>query len=218
MVYVPESVPADPASAARMYTEAGLGGVLQLRGKRPVRPGGRGHIGATTTDPTEAARMFASGVYAVGLVPAPGVLALDIDVKHDAGGEDTVAEWEAEAGPLPAAPTVRTPSGGRHIYVQWDGPLPRKGRGVDFIAHGHGLVVVPPGGGYAWEAAGEVPELPESWAQLLTARAAKAQPSRRRRGGVRAVETPAERAEWDQAQEAAAEAARAWYRARGLDA
>jgi hypothetical protein len=79
-----------------------------------------------------------------------GVFVLDVD---DLGA---LAELEAEIGKLPATWTVRTPSGGLHLYFRHvegvtnsPGALPD---GIDVRGEG-GYVLVPPSSGYRPEVA-----------------------------------------------------------------
>lgn len=55
----------------------------------------------------------------VGLFPgASGLLIIDVDIKHGAIGDATMKELQKEHGKLPGTLTVRTPSGGWHLYFQ----------------------------------------------------------------------------------------------------
>ena len=199
--------------AAADYLARGLGGVLRLRGKRPVTHGGPGHLDAALWSATDLDAL-AGWRGGLGLIPAAGLLVLDVDVKHGAPGPDTVAAWTAEAGPLPTTLTCRTPSGGWHLWYRYEGPHPRGGAGVDMRTRGHGYVAVPPSPGYEWTGPAEPAALPSAWADLLAARAARGRPRGRgpARGG--AHETPADRAAWNATQDAAVAAAYAHEAAR----
>ena len=84
---------------------------------------------------------------------------LDVDVHHD--GDKSLAELEAEHGPLPLTVEASTPRGGRHLYWRWNVAGPeirnsagRVGPGLDVRGEG-GSVVVPPSiladeRGYHW--------------------------------------------------------------------
>jgi hypothetical protein len=48
---------------------------------------------------------------------ASGVWVLDVDPRH--GGDEALAALEAEHGSLPPTMTIRTPSGGRHLYWRY---------------------------------------------------------------------------------------------------
>jgi putative DNA primase/helicase len=89
----------------------------------------------------------------VGIVPGigSGLLILDVDPKH--GGFESLARIEAEHGPFPPTPLVRTPSGGRHYYFKHPGGTQIKSTvgilpGLDIRADGS-LVVAPPSVGLA---------------------------------------------------------------------
>ncbi|OUE30906.1 hypothetical protein BFL35_07755 [Clavibacter michiganensis] len=87
-----------------------------------------------------------------------GMVVIDLDVKN---GVDGIATWAAltEGMDLSAAPVVRTPSGGRHIYFQdlageWRNSAGKLGPGIDVRGVG-GYVLAPgsvlPGGAYVLE-------------------------------------------------------------------
>lgn len=109
---------------------------------------------------------------------ASGVVVIDCDRKHD--GEALLAELEEALGSLPKTRTVRTQSGGLHVYCAHpgDGVRVRTGAGdksplghllggrsgVDVRADG-GWVMLPPSCGYKWIADDDepLPSLPQSW-------------------------------------------------------
>jgi hypothetical protein len=85
-----------------------------------------------------------------------GLAVLDIDPRH--GGDDSLAGWEREHGPLPRTVEAATGGGGRHLYFRAPLPAPRNrvglAQGIDLRCEG-GLVVAPPslhpsGGRYVW--------------------------------------------------------------------
>jgi len=99
---------------------------------------------------------------------ASGLVVVDIDPEH--GGDDSLTALRSEHGPLPIGRTVRTGSGGTHLYFRHPGPaLPntagRLGPGLDTRADG-GYVIAPPsrhrsGGTYKVTGHGQViPDLP----------------------------------------------------------
>lgn len=86
-----------------------------------------------------------------------GLLVIDVDPPH---GEDSLALIEKENGPLTTPCEVRTPRGGRHLYLQHPGQAHRipnsvskLGPGLDVRSDG-AYVVAPPSrtlkGCYAW--------------------------------------------------------------------
>ena len=91
----------------------------------------------------------------LGVVPAPGVLVLDIDPRND--GPATLRSLEARYGPLPPTLGVYTGGGGEHRYFVAEPGHARRssiGPGLD-IKHAGGLLVAPPsvhltGRRYAW--------------------------------------------------------------------
>jgi hypothetical protein len=98
-----------------------------------------------------------------------GLVVVDVDPQH--GGGETLARVATERGPLPAGRTIRTGSGGQHLYFAHPGVPVRNdagrvvGPGVDIRGDG-GYVIAPPsrhrsGGLYLLEArGGQLPELP----------------------------------------------------------
>lgn len=120
-----------------------------------------------------------------------GLVVVDVDPRH--GGDATMRELESVYGELPATRTIRTASGGRHLYFRHPGGLVRNdagrvlGRGVDLRGDG-GYVIAPPSrggaGAYAVVASGgTIAELPE-W--CLERIAERERPRRQERRDVRA--------------------------------
>ncbi len=94
----------------------------------------------------------------VGIVTGiiSGLLVLDIDPRH--GGDDSLAQWQREHGPLPQTVEARTGGGGRHLYFSHPGGIihNRAGLapGIDLRGDG-GCIVAPPsihnsGNPYQW--------------------------------------------------------------------
>lgn len=99
----------------------------------------------------------------VGIVTGnvSGIVVVDIDPKH--GGDDNLAIWEKEHGPLPRTLEVITGGGGRHLYFKHPGGVMhnRVGivPGIDLRGDG-GCAVAPPsihpsGKPYTWRAGHE---------------------------------------------------------------
>jgi hypothetical protein len=124
----------------------------------PIRPGEkhppipRWQEAATTN--TETLVTWWTGPYAnhgIGIAtgPASGIFVLDIDDKEGQRGYDTLADLEAEHGPLPETLTVITGSGGNHLYFAYPPTQTirndhgrRLGSGLDIRGEG-GQVVAP---------------------------------------------------------------------------
>lgn len=75
-----------------------------------------------------------------------GLVVVDVDPDH--GGDETLAALKATHGPLPAGRTVRTGSGGTHLYYRHPGralqnTAGKLGPGIDTRADG-GYVIAPP--------------------------------------------------------------------------
>jgi Bifunctional DNA primase/polymerase, N-terminal len=104
-----------------------------------------------------------------------GVAVVDVDPRHR--GDHALAELEQRDVDLPWLAVVETPSGGVHVYLRHPGgrianSVSRIGLGVDVRGDG-GLALLPPSrrpdGCYRWAVGGPttVPEMPDSWIQLL---------------------------------------------------
>jgi len=124
----------------------------------PIRPGEK-HPPiprwqeAATTNP-ETILTWWTGPYAnhgIGIATGPhsGIFVLDIDDKEGNRGYDTLADLEAEHGPLPETLTVITGSGGNHLYFAYpehqtirNDAGRRLGSGLDIRGEG-GQVVAP---------------------------------------------------------------------------
>jgi transposase len=119
----------------------------------PCRPGGKapltahGHLEATT-DPRKINALWNRYPGANIGVPTgkrSGFFVLDVDE----GGEEALAALEREHGKLPPTFTVRTGSGGRHLYFKWPegaeirNSVGRVGVGLDVRGEG-GYVVASP--------------------------------------------------------------------------
>ncbi len=98
---------------------------------------------------------FPLGNVGIATGEAAGLSVLDVDPRSE--GDQTLAALVAERGPLPAGPTVSTPSGGRHHYFRWRPGMScsvgQLGPGLDVRTDG-GYVCAPPSvrpdGRYAW--------------------------------------------------------------------
>lgn len=97
-----------------------------------------------------------------------GLVVIDVDPTH--GGDDTLKKIEEKHGAFPPGRTVRTGSGGMHLYFQHPGhkmanTAGRLGPGIDTRADG-GYVLAPPsrhrtGGVYVVAGHGmQIPEMP----------------------------------------------------------
>lgn len=107
----------------------------------------------------------------VGIATGAGsrIVVIDIDVKG--GGLETLERWKQEHGDFPSTPTVRTPTGGLHLYFKYPegasvGSPTSIAPGVDVRGDGTHVVAPPSmhavGGLYEWIVALTTPlaELP----------------------------------------------------------
>ncbi len=123
-------------------------------GKHPACPRG---VNEATTDPETIKRWFENASWLnIGIAFDENVFAIDSDPKN--GGDKTLQAWEAEHGPMPITPMVKSGSGGRHVYFNRPPGVVVKNRpvapGIDTKTIG-GYVIVPPsdhvsGGVYEW--------------------------------------------------------------------
>lgn len=88
-----------------------------------------------------------------GVRPPVGAVVLDVDPRN--GGDAALAKLENDRGALPPTLAARTGSGGRHIWLSYNGPTRGKlATGIDVKSH-TGYLVAPPslhacGGTYEW--------------------------------------------------------------------
>jgi hypothetical protein len=110
--------------AAIEYAERGIPVFpLQLNDKVPL-PRSGGHKDATTDLEKIKAWWNGERAYNIGIPTGEisGYFVLDID-RHGADGFKTLADLEAQHGPLPATLTVETAGGGEHRYFTWSHDL-----------------------------------------------------------------------------------------------
>ena len=154
-----------PVDHARDYAERGWR-VLPIKpGEK--RPPMKAWQDAATTDletiDTWWTKRYPEHGVGIATGAGSGIWVLDIDVSNGKPGAETLAALEAEHGPLPRTATVRTGSGGQHLYwllpegfeVRNDAGK-RLGPGLDVRGEG-GQVVAPPtfhpttGAAYEWD-------------------------------------------------------------------
>ncbi|MEU5776197.1 bifunctional DNA primase/polymerase [Streptomyces venezuelae] len=168
----------------------------------PLRPGAKGsalhgerscpHTGQcaaghrkweqrATTDPARIRRAWSVGAFNVGIATGPSrLLVVDLDISKGNGSADAPcgatnfqALCERAGTPWPATYTVRTPSGGLHLYFHTSQPLPNtagtlaahidtRGQGGNIVAAGSHT----PQGTYAVEVDGPATDLP-AWLHAL---------------------------------------------------
>ncbi|MBO8194896.1 bifunctional DNA primase/polymerase [Streptomyces oryzae] len=109
-----------------------------------------------TTDPQRIRRAWSAGPFNVGIATGPsGLVVIDLDVPKDESKKDTpdgvnsfMALCERAGEPVPTTYTVRTPSGGLHLYygapdsLRLSNTARKLGPGIDTRAWG-GYVVAP---------------------------------------------------------------------------
>lgn len=155
-------------------------------GKHPRVSGG---LNAATVDGVQITAWWSRWPRAnIGLRTgaASGLVVIDVDPDH--GGNDTMERLLAAHGALPPGRSVRTGSGGRHLYFRHPGGLVRNdagrrlGPGVDIRGDG-GYVIAPPSrhrSGRQYVVAshgGNIPELPEWLLEALQPPAPARRPS-----------------------------------------
>lgn len=175
-----ELEPAPPAS--RNGTEAMRLAVMFGIEVFPCRPHNRapytpnGFKDATTDLGQISAWWTAHPDALVAVRPGQDQIVADVDPRN--GGDVTLAELEAECGPLPATVTQHTGRGGLHLIFRHPGvELVSKVGGIDIFGRRHYMIVAPsihPDSGrrYEWRAGHgfgeiEIVELPGSWVERL---------------------------------------------------
>lgn len=144
-------------AVARAYIAAGVS-VIPVKcdgSKAPRFSGWRQYSDRLPTD-TELLEWFSTNEVGIGVVPGPAsgnLTVLDFEFK---AGASAYVEWFGRLVPdlqqaLLRCPTVRTPSGGRHVWVrlpdvQPGGKLARYSNGTTKVeVRGHGHQVLAPG-------------------------------------------------------------------------
>lgn len=165
---------------ARRYADLGWATFpLKKGGKTPVA-GSHGCKDATT-DRTMHREWFGKrGPYRdanIGIATGPisGIVVIDVDQKNGHDGKASLKALQAEVGKLPPTRESRTPSGGKHLYLAYDGDVrnsaSRVADGVDVRGDG-GYVVAPPSttasGDYVWTREVAVADAPDEWIERLT--------------------------------------------------
>jgi hypothetical protein len=147
--------------------------------KRPLTAHG---FKDATANPEEIRRIFANPKASMIGMPTGEItwlVVVDVDVKDGRAG----MEWlNANSHRLPQTRTIRTGSGGLHIYLRWPGQPIRNSAGkiapgIDIRGDG-GYVIVPPSPGYAIADDSEVAEVPDWLIPILAPVAPPAPPER----------------------------------------
>lgn len=155
---------------ALQYASLGIPALFLVRGSK--RPACEHGVLEATTDKAELQSLLdRSWGDLVGLKPGPNYIVLDIDDKckisqkmgvclktgpHGRHGSAKLLELELLHGDLPRTATVRTPSGGRHIWFKKPSDMfisnasPWGSSGIDIRSDG-GYVVAAGEPGYVWE-------------------------------------------------------------------
>lgn len=198
----PRPVRADLLDAALAYAARGWH-VFPIRpgSKKPATPNHPAHLcdrtdlrcvdghtgweARATTDPARITRAWTTRPYGIGIACGPsGLIVIDLDTATDPGhrsGAERLVDVEQRAGrSLPDTHTVRTPSGGWHLYYATPAgsaltnTASRVAPNIDTRATG-GYVVAPPtrldGPDDTYEVVRTVDELPElpAWFVALIA-------------------------------------------------
>jgi hypothetical protein len=141
-----------PLDAALDYAARGWRVIPVPNGEKFPRGFPNWQTAGTTDTATITTWWTTNPDHGVGILTGPesGIFVIDIDVADGKAGDDTLHDLEAIHGQLPATATVRTGSGGLHLYFTWpDGTDIRNsasgalGPGIDVRGAG-GFVVAPP--------------------------------------------------------------------------
>lgn len=127
---------------------------------------------AATTAMKQIEDWFVTDRYNIGIAcgEASNLTVIDIDQKHGVSGFETLLAFKRKGMLMPPSPIVVTPSGGQHLYYQYNKHVRnwcgRLGPGIDIKTEG-GFVVGPGShkdcGDYKWLRAkfGPLPEFPQ---------------------------------------------------------
>lgn len=152
---------AAPVVAALEYAARGWL-VLPLRGKVPATTHGLKDASADLGVVEDWWRRWPGVNVGLRTGAESGLLVLDVDPRH--GGDDALAELEAEHGELPETVECLTGGGGRHVYFAHPGRPIRNsagllGDGLDIRGDGGYVVAAPSvhesGRRYEWEVSGD---------------------------------------------------------------
>ncbi len=143
----------DQLSLALRFVSWGWKLLPQDRSKRPLI---KQWPEKATDDETQIqawAKQWPTANFAVATGKRSGILVLDIDVKNDQPGAESLAKLEQENGEIETF-TVRTPSDGRHLYFKYpasNGKIKncelKEFPGIEIKADGGGVTL--PGSFYA---------------------------------------------------------------------
>lgn len=117
-----------------------------------------------STDPDKIRKMFSPTATMIGMPTGEitGVVVVDVDIKEKRQG----GAWlDANSHRMPQTRTIRTGSGGLHIYFKWPGQRVKNQNdkiapGIDVRGDG-GYVVIPPSPGYQIADDAPMAEVPE---------------------------------------------------------
>lgn len=100
-----------------------------------------------------------------------GLVVIDVDVKRNAQGAESLIQLQDKWGALPPTLTISTPSGGRHLYFTHPGEFQSNASkiapGLDVRAEGGYVRIAGSPGGYLLACAIRPTMLPPSWADHL---------------------------------------------------
>ncbi len=137
--------------AARKYIEIGFRVFPLVPGTKKPYKGSHGLLDAID-DPAKMVDLFREDSD-IGAAMGRNLFVLDVD-QHGEDGHATLRELERKHGPLPATPTVKTPSGGEHYYLAGTAPTTVIGPGLEVRGEG-AYAALPPstayGRRYAWD-------------------------------------------------------------------
>lgn len=118
----------DVRAVALCYLRAGLSVIpIKTNGSKSPKHAGWREFSDRLPTEAEVNDWFSAGAVGVGIVPGPasGNLVV-LDFENNADGS-AYAEWRdrlADASAVARCPLVRTPSGGRHLWVRLPEPQP----------------------------------------------------------------------------------------------
>jgi hypothetical protein len=171
-----------PPPVSNLYSQGSRFIPVNPDTKAPARIDGQ-YIGVTqaTRDMVLIDRWLTSG-FGIGCVggeldgDSRHLVIIDVDVNRSKNGNDTLARLEEDYGKLPQTQIIRTPSGGRHIYLFAKEPITcvnnafrnmyGEDSGIDIKSH-HGYCVCISNRGYELIDESLIANMSEDWEMML---------------------------------------------------
>lgn len=120
--------------------------IFPLQSNKKIPLSGSHGFKDASTDISIIDKIWRNKCYNAGIATGNGLLVIDLDVRPGKNGLSELSEWEFRNRRLPETYTVKTPSGGRHLYFYFNGSISKddkkywKEKGIDLQDSGHYVV------------------------------------------------------------------------------